>query len=257
MNSFMESEKTRLRHMGEAWDRMAKTKQFLEVRDKRSTTDFVEYLKETVGLDKEMIVLDVCCGDGILSNEIAEMVGEINGVDFSENMLRNGKNKALSKGATNIRYFKGVADSLPFKDDSFDCTLCLGALYYLPSEKNAKKALEEMIRVTKGDGTILITELLLKDSVIHKFWNIIRSRRDTGFDIHERHISNRIEKMLFRVKLKLRRLYGKRIISDGWLWLCPDFFINSGIKKFEKIKVVKYRKKRGINFRYDIMLSND
>ena len=51
-----------------------------------------------------------------------------------------------------------------YQDNTFDITLILGPLYHLYTEEDAKKAIDEAIRVTKKHGKI-IKEVSLADKL--------------------------------------------------------------------------------------------
>lgn len=52
-----------------------------------------------------------------------------------------------------------------YKDNTFDITLILGPLYHLYTEDDAKKAIDEAIRVTKRHGKIIIA-YITDDAVV-------------------------------------------------------------------------------------------
>ncbi|HEX3109970.1 MAG TPA: class I SAM-dependent methyltransferase, partial [Thermoanaerobaculia bacterium] len=54
----------------------------------------------------------------------------------------------------NIEYAVASADTLPFKDASFDAVLCLETIEHLPRPKPAAK---EMMRVLRSGGLVMIT----------------------------------------------------------------------------------------------------
>ena len=79
--------------------------------------------------------VDIACGDGF----IEELVPTTVGVDFSFNALY----KAKKRGA---RYLvQAAAESLPFNDNSFDLSVCLGSLEHFA---DPSKAILEMVRVS-------------------------------------------------------------------------------------------------------------
>ena len=88
--------------------------------------------------------LDVGCGSGQLTIQLAEHFGKVVGVDRSPAQLEN----ALKH--ENISYLK-VEDAIDlhvFKDNSFDCVTVAQTLHWLPMEK----ALNEFHRVLKPGG---------------------------------------------------------------------------------------------------------
>lgn len=105
-------------------------------------------------------VLDVCCGSGMLSLELAKHVGQngsVTGLDFCENMLTSArKNLSASTYGSKITLVHGSALQLPFPDRSFDA---VATGFGLRNVNNMKKMLNELVRVTKPGGTVLSLEL--------------------------------------------------------------------------------------------------
>lgn len=96
--------------------------------------------------------LDVCCGTADWSIALAEAVGthgEVYGLDFSENMLKVGKEKVEKSGRKNIELIHGNAMELPFEDNSFDYVTIGFGLRNVPDYLTV---LKEMNRVLRPGG---------------------------------------------------------------------------------------------------------
>jgi ubiquinone/menaquinone biosynthesis C-methylase UbiE len=95
-------------------------------------------------------VLDVGTGTGSLAAAVeANMpASRIVGVDPSEGFIAYAKKNAKS---TRIRYEVGDAQALKYDDASFDSTLALLVMNFIPDHN---KAITEMRRVTRPQGTI-------------------------------------------------------------------------------------------------------
>ena len=64
--------------------------------------------------------LDVACGTGLFTRSIAQKMRLVYGIDISMGMLEEATEYARKKGIRNIRFSRGMAEKLPFPDDSFD-----------------------------------------------------------------------------------------------------------------------------------------
>ena len=99
--------------------------------------------------------LDVACGSGKLTRELAAIAGprgRVVGLDFSENMLR-----VAGRGGGGIRYERGDALALPFPDASFDAaTIAFG----LRNLADPGLGLREMARVLRPGGRAVVLEFL-------------------------------------------------------------------------------------------------
>jgi demethylmenaquinone methyltransferase/2-methoxy-6-polyprenyl-1,4-benzoquinol methylase len=103
-------------------------------------------------------ILDVCCGTGDLTFELAKRVspgGHVVGCDFSEPMLDLAREKATRRGVDGVRFEWADALSLPYDDDRFD-TVTVG--FGLRNFADWDKGLREMARVLKPNGKLVILE---------------------------------------------------------------------------------------------------
>jgi len=107
------------------------------------------YLK--VGMKDVDSILDVGCGTGIVTRDIANLTaGTVTGIDESVDMIDVAKR--VRHDHDNIDFCIGDANHLPFCDDSFDITCCNLVLMWA---KNPQLVVNEMTRVTKKNGMVL------------------------------------------------------------------------------------------------------
>ena len=103
-------------------------------------------------------ILDVCCGTGDLTFELAGRVspgGNVVGCDFSEPMLDLAREKARRRGVDAARFEWADALSLPYDEGRFD-TVTVG--FGLRNFADWDKGLREMARVLKPGGQLVILE---------------------------------------------------------------------------------------------------
>lgn len=102
-------------------------------------------------------ILDVATGtaDFAIANWAAHPQ-EIIGVDIAEQMLERGRNKIIQKKLQNyIRLQKADSENLPFEANYFDAiTVGFGVRNF----ENLQKGLQEMYRVLKQDGQLIVLE---------------------------------------------------------------------------------------------------
>lgn len=113
---------------------------------------FGNYVKEG------MVVLDVGCGPGFFSVEIARMVGESGRVvaaDLQEGMLEKVKNKIRGKDIEQrIKLHKCEEDKIGIST-GFDLVLAFYMLHEVPDQD---KFLEEILSILKPDGMFFVIE---------------------------------------------------------------------------------------------------
>ncbi len=105
---------------------------------------------DAVGAQPGQRVLDLAAGTGTSSEPYADAGINVVACDFSLGMLKVGKRRR-----PDIDFVAGDATNLPFEDNSFDAsTISFG----LRNVNEPKKALSEMLRVTKPGGRLVIAE---------------------------------------------------------------------------------------------------
>jgi SAM-dependent methyltransferase len=98
-------------------------------------------------------VLDVGCGTGALAYALAPLVGEVVGVDSSEEYLAVAREHA-PPGCT---FVAGDAEALPFPYGDFDLVGCLRVLHHV---RRPELVVGEIARVTRPGGRIFLADQL-------------------------------------------------------------------------------------------------
>ncbi len=115
--------------------------------------------------DQTKIVLEVACGTGEQALLYAREGAEVIGLDISRGMLTKAKKKPKNLGsryAGKLTFMHGDATRMPFSDEEFDISSIALALHEMkPSIRG--RVLEEMKRVTKDKGTVIIVDYAKPD----------------------------------------------------------------------------------------------
>ncbi|GAB3688591.1 class I SAM-dependent methyltransferase [Salinarchaeum chitinilyticum] len=91
-------------------------------------------------------ILEIACGTGRFTVLLAERGADVVGLDISEAMLTQGREKARAAGVEDhLDFLRGDAGRLPFPDDHFDAVLAM-RFFHLADAPEA--FLSEMERVT-------------------------------------------------------------------------------------------------------------
>ncbi len=117
-------------------------------RQFRWTKGIREHVYRQVGMAHFKDVLEVGCGTGLVTQELAGKVrGRAVGLDRDPKMVEAARRRI---SAENIK--EGEATSLPFEDKSFDAVFCH---YFFLWAEDREKILSEMRRVTKPYGWVV------------------------------------------------------------------------------------------------------
>ena len=99
--------------------------------------------------------LDVACGSGKLTAELAKIAGDagrVVGLDFSSQML-----DVARRNHPRLEFMQGDAVSLPFDDASFDAS---SIAFGLRNLADPIRGLREMLRVVKPGGRAVVLEFV-------------------------------------------------------------------------------------------------
>jgi ubiquinone/menaquinone biosynthesis C-methylase UbiE len=112
---------------------------------------------EQLDLQEGATVLDVGCGTGQDTLELAQAVGpqgKVVGVDSSETMLQEARKRASSIQIP-VEYILADATQLPFADASFDACQASRIFGHL---REPDRALAEMVRVARPGASIVVAD---------------------------------------------------------------------------------------------------
>jgi ubiquinone/menaquinone biosynthesis C-methylase UbiE len=106
---------------------------------------------KAIMIEPDHRILDVACGTGVLAQAAAERVGyhgSVVGLDPNPGMLAVAEQINPS-----IDWRQGIAEKLPFQDESFDAVVSQFGLMFFRSRE---QAITEMLRVLKPDAGLAI-----------------------------------------------------------------------------------------------------
>jgi SAM-dependent methyltransferase len=110
-------------------------------------------LVEMAPADPEARWLEVACGPGMISRELAPRVGSIHGVDLTPAMVERGRADAAAAGLANLEFSVGDATALELEEASFDGAITRFSFHHIPAPQ---RALAEMARVVRPGGWIVV-----------------------------------------------------------------------------------------------------
>ncbi|AYN94114.1 class I SAM-dependent methyltransferase [Pseudomonas sp. LTJR-52] len=117
----------------------------------------LQEMREQVAKREQAKVLDLGCGAGHVSYNIAPVAGSVVALDLSEEMLAIVKRTANERGIDNISVQPGMAERLPFGDASFDFVL---SRYSAHHWRDIGSALSEVRRVLRFNGQAAFVDVI-------------------------------------------------------------------------------------------------
>ena len=117
------------------------------------------FLWAVLGLiDPSLVVGDLGCGTGQLSETVAPFVKQVIAVDSSRDMLDAARARVGS--AQNVDLRQGDLENLPIDPGALDAAMMSLVLHYAPAPP---KALSEVARVLRPGGRVLVVDMLPHD----------------------------------------------------------------------------------------------
>jgi SAM-dependent methyltransferase len=107
-------------------------------------------------------LLEVGCGIGVDSIQLAKRGFDVTAVDLTEQAIAVAKEYAARRGAT-IDFRVGNAEGLDFDDETFDVVYSFGVLHHTP---DLQRSVEEVRRVLKPAGTAYVM-LYHRNSIVN------------------------------------------------------------------------------------------
>jgi 2-polyprenyl-3-methyl-5-hydroxy-6-metoxy-1,4-benzoquinol methylase len=112
---------------------------------RRLMAGFESTLEELFAQAAPGSVLDVGCGEGVLTHQWAQHVdGRVVGIDLDDPQLHE---QWATRQAPNLEYRVMKAENLPFADDEFEVATAIEVLEHVPEPEHT---LAEMARVASG-----------------------------------------------------------------------------------------------------------
>jgi ubiquinone/menaquinone biosynthesis C-methylase UbiE len=152
-------------------------------------------------------ILEVSIGNGVNLPYIFELsnTNDIFGIDISIGMLSKCR-RLINKRDWQLDLFLAMAEALPFRAETFDKVLHIGGINFFA---NKKQAIEEMIRVARPGGKIVIAdevERLAKQ--VHR--SVSLPPRDQGGGAIETTINNLVPGRMQEIRMEgIWRIHGQ------------------------------------------------
>ena len=127
------------------------------IDDAQITSKEMNVFTEILKLSAQDRILDLCCGQGRASLELARRgFGNVEGLDRSRYLIQKAKAQSKKENLS-IKFREGDARKLPYQSDTFDVVFVLGNSFgYFESSNDDVRVLKEIFRILKPWGRLLI-----------------------------------------------------------------------------------------------------
>ncbi len=197
------------------------------VEDQAITRAEIDLFSRILGLSKEDRILDLCCGQGRHSLELARRgFKNVEGLDRSHYLIQKAKSRAKKEGLS-VKFREGDARKLPYQSDTFDVVMLLGNSFgYFETIQDDMRVLKEVFRVLKPQGRVLIDVAdgeYLRENFQARSWEWIDKKhfvcreRSLSWDkqrLISREVITHVEKGVIADQFYAERLYTKEGLKE-------------------------------------------
>lgn len=197
------------------------------VEDKAITKAEIDLFLSILNPSKEDRILDLCCGQGRHSLELARRgFKNVEGLDRSHYLIQKAKARAKKEGL-NVKFREGDARKLPYQADTFDIVLLLGNSFgYFETIQDDIRVLKEVFKVLKPQGRILIDVAdgeYLRENFQARSWEWIDKKhfvcreRSLSWDkqrLISREVITHVEKGVIADQFYAERLYTRESLRE-------------------------------------------
>jgi ubiquinone/menaquinone biosynthesis C-methylase UbiE len=137
------------------------------------------------GIQPSWVVLDLGCGNGMLTSDLAQSARRVYALDVQPAMIRRLRRRLPQSAWPRIYPLVASAFHLPFPAAAFDAVVMLSVL---PMLRDVGMALGEVRRVLKPGGVLIVGEDLLEPEYV-RWPTIVKWASQAGFALRGRSVN--------------------------------------------------------------------
>jgi D-alanine-D-alanine ligase len=197
------------------------------IDDAHVTAKEIDVFSDILKLSPQDRILDLCCGQGRASLELARRgFGNVEGLDRSRYLIQKARAQSKKENLS-VKFREGDARKLPYQADSFDVVMVLGNSFgYFESAREDVRVLKEILRVLKPWGKLLIDVTdgeYLKRKFQPRSWEWIdknyfvcreRSLSHDKQRLISREVVTHVKKGVIADQFYAERLYTRKALED-------------------------------------------
>ena len=114
-----------------------------------------------VEVKPSFVVADLGCGSGYFTLPLAAKAKKVYGIDVQKEMIDFVREKIRKLKIKNVKLLLSKPEEIPLKDESINLLLTVNTLHEFDDKE---RMIEEMKRVIKKDGRVLIVDFMKKET---------------------------------------------------------------------------------------------
>jgi cyclopropane fatty-acyl-phospholipid synthase-like methyltransferase len=146
----------------------------------KGTIGEVDFIEKEISYDKTKKILDIGCGTGRHSIELAKRGYDVTGIDLSENQLKSAKEKAKKEGVS-VSFIKKDARHFNFNGQfELAIMICEGAFSLMETDEMNFMILQNAYNSLKPGGKFIFTTLNGLFPLFHSVKDFINKNANEG-----------------------------------------------------------------------------
>jgi SAM-dependent methyltransferase len=146
----------------------------------QGTVGECDFIEKEINFDKSRKIIDIGCGTGRHSIELAKRGYNLTGIDLSESLLERAKEKAKEENLQ-IDFRKQDARNLQFRDEfGLAIMLCEGAFPLMETDEMNYEILKNAANSLRNDGKLIFTTLNGLFPLFHSVKDFLASSTKEG-----------------------------------------------------------------------------
>jgi SAM-dependent methyltransferase len=117
----------------------------------------IQRIIDATGADATALALDLACGPGIVTAELAAVAREVVALDLTPEMLAKARERCGKANLQNVTFREGSATKLPFPESHFDVVVTRAAIHHF---QDPGSVLGEAMRVMRKGATLVVADVV-------------------------------------------------------------------------------------------------
>ena len=160
---------------------------FYDIYRPKYAEDIIDYIISSID-KKESLIVDIGCGTGIFTKQLADKKCNVIGIEPNEEMFEKAK-----KNLYGIKVLNETAENTKLKPNSIDIITVAQALHWF----NMQEFTKEAKRILKSDGKIAIIYNNIDDNTeIIKKYKKIHEKYCSNYNNHNRNLKELFDEIL-------------------------------------------------------------